>query len=76
MIKNETKAIETAQSTQILKDGRYEKGIPWKEGESEFKNNFEMAFSRLSNHETSLLKKPDIASAYCEVIKDCVIQSM
>ena len=35
-----------------------------------------MAFSRLSNHETSLLKKPDIASAYCEVIKDCVIQSM
>ena len=70
--KDETKAMETAQSTQILKDGRYEIGILWKEGEPEFKNNFEMAFSRLSNLETSLLKKPEIASAYCEIIKDYV----
>ena len=72
MTKDETKAMETTQSTQTLKDGRYEKGKPWKEGEPEFKNKFEMAFSRLSNLETSLLKKPDIASAYCEIIKDCV----
>ena len=72
MTKDETKAMETAQSTQMLKDGRYEIGIPWKEGEPEFRNNFEMAFSRLSNLETSLLKKPEIASAYCEIIKDYV----
>ena len=72
MTKDETKAMETAQSNQILKDGRYEIGILWKEGEPEFKNNFEMAFSRLSNLETSLLKRPEIASAYCEIIKDYV----
>ena len=72
MTKDETKAMETAQSTQVLKDGRYEIGIPWKEGEPEFKNNFEMALSSLCNLETSLLKKPEIASAYCEIIKDYV----
>ena len=31
MTKDETKAMETAQSTQMLKDGRNEIGIPWKE---------------------------------------------
>ena len=31
-----------------------------------------MAFSRLKNLETSLLKKPEVANAYCEIIKNYV----
>jgi hypothetical protein len=72
MTPDEIRAMETAQSTQILKDGRYEIGIPWKEGEPDFRNNFDMAFSRLKNLETSLLKKPEVANAYCEIIKNYV----
>ena len=41
-------------------------------GELEFKINFEIALSRLRKLETSLLKKPEIPSAYCEIIKDYV----
>ena len=70
MTKDETRAMETAQSTQVHKNGRYKIGIPRTEGEPEFKNNFEMAFSRLLNLETSLLKKPDVAKAYCDIIND------
>ena len=40
MTPDEIRAMETAQSTQILKDGRYEIGIPWEEGEPDFRNNF------------------------------------
>ena len=64
------KAVRRAQTTQVLKEGRYEIGIPWKDGEPKFKSNDDMAFSRLKNLEISLAKKPDIASAYGKIIED------
>ena len=69
MTQEETKALRTVQSTQVLKDDRYEIGLPWKEGEPDFKSNFDMACSRLNNLEKSLLKKPEVAKTYREIIK-------
>lgn len=70
MTPNELTAVKRAEETLAFKDGRYEIGIPWKEGEPKFENNYDMAYSRLKNLETSLSKKPEVASAYNKIIED------
>ena len=68
---DEKAALDQAQKTKKKIDGRYEIGIPWRQGEPSFDNNYEMALSRLKVQEKSLMKKgPKIAQAYDQVIKD------
>ena len=45
MTPNEMTAVRKAEETQVFKDGRYEIGILWKEGEPKFENNYDMAYS-------------------------------
>ena len=50
---------------------RYEIGIPCRQGEPSFENNYEMALSRLKIQEKWLLKKaPKVSETYDQVIKD------
>ena len=68
---DEKAALDHARKTKQKTDGRYEIGIPWRQGEPSFDDNYEMALSRLKTQEKSLLKKgPKISEAYDQVIKD------
>ncbi len=67
---DEKKAVEIVRSTQTLVNGRYEVGVPWKDGEPDFSNNYDMAYSRLQKLESSLRKKTEVAKAYNETISD------
>ena len=68
---DEQAAINRAQETQMLKDGRYEIGIPWRKGEPKLNNNYDMALSRLESLEKSLLKKdPRFKIAYQRILDD------
>ncbi len=65
--------MNVAEKTRVAKDGRYEIGIPWKAGEPQFENNYDMAYRRLQNLEKSLMKKgPDVATEYNKIIEDNV----
>ena len=68
---DEKAALDHGRKTKQKTDGRYEIGIPWRQGEPSFDDNYEMALSRLKTQEKSLLKKgPKISEAYDQVIKD------
>ena len=70
---DEQTALKVAGETQKVVDGRYEIGIPWRKGEPEFKDNFEMAYTRLQNLEKSLMKKgPKVAADYNKIIEEYV----
>lgn len=68
---DEKAAVAQVTETLEFKDRRYTIGIPWKRGEPQLVNNFEMALGRLKNQEKSLLKKgPEVAKSYDQIIKD------
>ena len=66
--------MKIVRSTQTLVNGRYEVGVPWKDGEPDFSDNYDMAYSRLQKLESSLKKKPRVAKAYNEIILDYLEQ--
>ena len=70
---DEEAAVYRVEKTRVMMDGRYEVGIPWKENEPKFYNNYEMACSRLENLEKSLRKKGDrVATEYDNIILDYI----
>ena len=70
---DEQAAVSRVEKTRVMMDGRYEVGIPWKENEPKFYNNYEMAYSRLENLEKSLRKKGDrVATEYDNIILDYI----
>lgn len=51
-----------------LNEQRYEIGIPWRENEPSFTNNYDIAFVRLKSQEKSLRRKDDeIMEAYNQI---------
>ena len=70
---NDKAVIDRAKETLVFKEGRYELGIPWKKGEPNFEDNYEMVFARLQRQEKSLLKRgAEISKAYDQIINDYV----
>jgi hypothetical protein len=69
-------AEDRAATTQVsrtlkFKEGRYELGMPWKDGEPKLDNNFEAAMCRLESQERSLKRKgPEIMKAYGQIFED------
>jgi len=63
----------TAQVSETLevRNGRYRIGIPWKEGEPKFTNNYDVALVRLESREKSLKQKgPEVMEAYSKIFQD------
>ena len=69
LVEAESKAaIEKAEKSFKLVDGRYEIGVPWKNENHRMSDNKKMAVNRLKNTEKRLLKNPDVKKAYDDVI--------
>ena len=67
---DDTRALDQVTETLQYSDGRYEVGIPWKEGEPKLEGNYEAAFTRLKSQEKSLARKgPGAKKAYSQVIE-------
>ena len=68
----EGSAIKAFESSVQFKEGRYEVHMPWKPDAPELPNNFEMAVRRLKSTEKRLLKDPQLAGMYSDVISKYV----
>ena len=66
--KEEVLSIKAFESSVQFKGERYEVEMPWKPNAPELPNNYEMAVCRLISTEKRLLKDPQLAESYSEVI--------
>ena len=65
--------VDWTRETLVFKDGCYELGIPWKKGEPNIEDNYDMVFARLKRQEKSLIKRSsEISSSYDQIINDYV----
>ena len=71
MTAEEKAAVEKVSGTLKFAEGRYEVGIPWKDDEPKFADNYEALLVRLESQEKSLRKKgPEIMKAYNEIFEE------
>ena len=71
MTAEEKAAVEKVSGTLKFAEGRYEIGIPWKDDEPKFADNYEAALARLESQEKSLrIKGPEIMKAYNEIFEE------
>ena len=65
---NEKMVIEKVESSIKFVNSRYQITIPWKEVRPSLPDSFKMAFQRLQNLEKHLMRSPDVAAEYNQVI--------
>ena len=71
MTAEERAAVAQVSETLEVRNGRYKIGIPWKEGEPKFTNNYDVAIVRLKSQEKSLKRKgPEVMEAYNKIFQD------
>ena len=71
MTAEERAAVAQVSETLEVRNGRYRIGIPWKEGEPKFTNNYDVALVRLKSQEKSLKRKgPEVMEAYNKIFQD------
>ena len=71
MTAEERAAVAQVSETLEVRNGRYKIGIPWKEGEPKFTNNYDVAIVRLKSQEKSLKRKgPEVMEAYNKILQD------
>ena len=69
LVKPEEKiALAIVSDSLAYNDGHYSVSVPWKSAQPELPNNYKMAVNRLENTEKRLLRAPEIASAYQDVL--------
>ena len=66
--KEELSVMKAFESSVQFKGERYEVEMPWTPNAPELPNNYEMAVNRLISTEKRLLKDPQLAESYSEVI--------
>ena len=72
MTAEERAAVAQVSETLEVRNGRYKIGIPWKEGEPKFTNNYDVALVRLKSQEKSLKRKgPEVMEAYNKIFQGC-----
>ena len=70
MTAEERAAVAQVSETLEVRNGRYKIGIPWKEGEPKFTNNYDVALVRLKSQEKSLKRKgPEVMEAYNKIFQ-------
>lgn len=68
---DEKEAVAEASESIICEDGQYSVGIPWKKGEPDLENNYEMALIRLKSQEKALRRKGlEAMQAYNKIIEN------
>ena len=71
MTAEERVAVAQVSETLEVRNGQYKIGIPWKEGEPKFTNNYDVAIVRLKSQEKSLKRKgPEVMEAYNKIFQD------
>ena len=68
MTKQESFILKKAEESIMFSDSQYQIAIPWKEDKLQLPDNYKVALNRLQNLERCLLKRPQMAVAYSEVI--------
>ena len=68
MAKQESFILKKAEESIMFSDGQYQIAIPRKEDKLQLPDNYKVALNRLQNLERHLLKRPQMAVAYNEVI--------
>ena len=68
MTKQECFILKKAEESITFSDGQYQIAIPWKEDKLQLPDNYKVALNRLQNLERRLLKRPQMAVVYNEVI--------
>ena len=68
MTKQESFILKKTEESIIFSEGQYQIAIPWKEDKLQLPDNYKVALNRLQNLERRLLKNPQMAVAYSEVI--------
>ena len=66
--KEDVMAEAILDKTMVMTDGHYEVGLLWRDADVRMPDNFRMAELRLQQLERNLLKSPDKASSYEEVL--------
>ena len=66
--KQERFILEKAEKSIIFSESQYQIAIPWKEDKLQLPDNYKVALNRLQHLERCLLKSPQMAVAYSEVI--------
>ena len=70
MTAEERAAVAQVSETLEVRNGRYKIGIPGKEGEPKFTNNYDVALVRLKSQEKSLTRKgPEVMEAYNKIFQ-------
>ena len=64
----EQMALKKVEKSITYDNQMYRVGIPWKSQDVVLKNNYQMALGRLENTDKRLMKSPDVASAYNQII--------
>lgn len=65
----EKMAMEEAERSIKFSNGQYQVSIPWKHNKLSLPDNYKMALQRLQNLEKRLVKIPEVATAYSEIIE-------
>ena len=73
MSQDDKLALKRVESSLEYKGGHYSVAIPWKD-HPDLPNNYEVAYKRLQNTEVKLLKNPELAQSYADVINRYVEQ--
>ena len=69
MPSEDAKAMEVLERTTRRVGDSYEVGLPWRDERAVMPDNHRMAHRRLTSLEQGLLRKPEKAKAYTEVIE-------
>jgi len=67
---NNKMVIDKPESSIKFVDGHYQVAIPWKDDRLSLPNSFKMAFQRLQTLEKRLMRSPEIAVNYNQVIEN------
>ncbi|MCG8047834.1 MAG: hypothetical protein N0E48_19785, partial [Candidatus Thiodiazotropha endolucinida] len=68
----EQSALKKVQQSMTYDNQMYRVAIPWKERTPVLPDNYTMALRRLENTEKRLMRSPDIAKMYAEIIEEYV----
>ena len=74
MTPQDKRAQEILEKTTEHRGGKYEVGLLWQDSDVDMPDSYEMAYSRLRSLERGLLKHPERAEAYDEVLQGYIQQ--
>ena len=72
MTKDEKRALNILQNTILLKKGKYETGLLWREDKVNLPNNRQLEVQRLQSLERKLARNEDLKTKFHKTVKQCI----